>query len=190
MVRNLSRVGYRGLLRAGVRIWEWNGPMLHAKTIVADGQWVRIGSSNLNASSLLANWELDVLTDDPGLALALEDQFLRDLTQSSEIVLRPRRIPVIMGRGVPPKFARQPTEDFPALHRRSFAERRRQAIVRVNGLIRGARAALFGPLGIGLLVAAVLFAIFPIPMALGAAALCGLGGIALLVRARGHRERG
>ena len=49
-VRNLSRVGYRGLLRAGVRIWEWNGPMLHAKTIVADGRWVRVGSSNLNPS--------------------------------------------------------------------------------------------------------------------------------------------
>ena len=49
-VRNLSRVGYRGLLEAGVRIWEWNGPMLHAKTIVADGRWVRIGSSNLNPS--------------------------------------------------------------------------------------------------------------------------------------------
>jgi len=180
----------RGLLRAGVRIWEWNGPMLHAKTIVSDGRWVRIGSSNLNASSLLANWELDVLTDDAQFALALEDQYLRDLAESSEMTLRPRRFPAIMGRSVPPRLDRGATEHFPAPHRRSFRERRRQAFVRVNGLIRGARAALFGPLAAVLLVGAALFAIFPVPMALGAAAVCAMGGLALLVRAMGHRERG
>lgn len=190
VVRNISRVGYRGLLRAGVRIWEWNGPMLHAKTIVSDGQWVRIGSSNLNASSLLANWELDVLTDDAPLALALEDQYLLDLAESSEITLLPRRFPAIMGRSVPPRLSRATTEHFPAPHRRSFRERRKQAFVRVNGLIRGARAALFGPLAMGLLVGAILFAIFPVPMALGAAAICAIGGLALLVRALGYRERG
>jgi cardiolipin synthase len=190
LIRNISRVGYRGLLRAGVRIWEWNGPMLHAKTMVSDGQWVRIGSSNLNPSSLLANWELDLFTDDSGLALALEDQFLQDLSESSEITLRPRRFPAIMGRPVPPRFDRSPTEDSPAPHQRTFRERRRQAIVRVSGLIRGARASLFGPLAVLLLVVAVLFAIFPVPMALAAVVLSGLGGIALLVRALGHRERG
>jgi cardiolipin synthase len=190
VVRNVSRVGYRGLLRSGVRIWEWNGPMLHAKTIVADGQLVRVGSSNLNPSSLLANWELDVLTDDSHLALALEDQYLRDLSVSSEITLRPRRFPAIMGKSVPPRLNRGGTEHFPAPHRRTFSERRRQAYVSVNGLIRGARAALFGPLAAGLLVAAVLFAIFPVPMALAAATLAGMGGLALLVRALGYREHG
>ena len=55
LVRNLSRIGYRDLLRSGVRIFEWDGPMLHAKTIMADGRWVRVGSSNLNPSSLLGN---------------------------------------------------------------------------------------------------------------------------------------
>lgn len=190
LVRNVSRVGYRGLLRSGVRIWEWNGPMLHAKTIVVDGQLVRVGSSNLNPSSLLANWELDVLTDDAPLALALEDQYLRDLSESSEITLRPRRFPAIMGRPVPPRLDRAATEHFPAPHQRTFRERRRQAFVKVNGLVRGARAALFGPLAVGLLLAAVLFAIFPVPMALGAAAVCGMGGLALLVRALGYREHG
>ena len=34
LIRNLSRIGYRDLLRSGVRIYEWDGPMLHAKTIV------------------------------------------------------------------------------------------------------------------------------------------------------------
>ena len=44
--------GYRPLLEAGVRVFEWNGTMLHAKTAVADGQWARVGSTNLN----LASW--------------------------------------------------------------------------------------------------------------------------------------
>ena len=87
-VRNVSRVGYRGLLRSGVRIWEWNGPMLHAKTIVADGHWVRIGSSNLNPSSLLANWELDVFLHDRDIAAQMEQRFLADLDRSNEVLLR------------------------------------------------------------------------------------------------------
>ena len=43
----LSRAGYRPLLEAGVRVFEWNGSMLHAKTAVADGKWARVGSTNL-----------------------------------------------------------------------------------------------------------------------------------------------
>jgi cardiolipin synthase A/B len=39
------------LLESGVRVFEWNGPMLHAKTAVADGRWARVGSSNLNVAS-------------------------------------------------------------------------------------------------------------------------------------------
>ena len=72
LIRNLSRIGYRDLLRSGVRIYEWDGPMLHAKTIMCDNRWVRIGSSNLNPSSLLGNYELDVLIEDAGLADAME----------------------------------------------------------------------------------------------------------------------
>jgi len=44
----MSRVGYRALLEAGVRVFEWKGSMLHAKTAVADGRWARVGSTNLN----------------------------------------------------------------------------------------------------------------------------------------------
>ena len=78
-VQNLTRSGYRELLEAGVRIFEWRGPMLHAKTIVVDGRWVRVGSTNLNLSSLLANYELDVLADGVGIAQTMEAQFRRDL---------------------------------------------------------------------------------------------------------------
>ena len=70
--------------------------MLHAKTVVADGTWALIGSSNLNPFSLLGNYELDVEIQDGRLAGRLEDQFLADLDRSREIRLadwlrRPRR---------------------------------------------------------------------------------------------------
>jgi len=189
-VRNLSRVGYRGLLRAGVRIWEWNGPMLHAKTMVADGRWVRIGSSNLNPSSLLANWEIDMFVYGETLARRMEHQFLSDLAQSSEVLLRARRIPSVMGRPVYPALARQaPTEAAHSRHSRSFRERRVRAIVLLGSVVQGARAAIFGPLALILLVAAVLFALFPKPMAWASSLLAGASGAALLVRAVGHRDR-
>ena len=42
-IRLVSRAGYRPLLEAGVRVFEWNGTMLHAKTAVADAKWARVG---------------------------------------------------------------------------------------------------------------------------------------------------
>jgi cardiolipin synthase len=91
VLRGFTRAGYRELLRAGVRVFEWLGPMIHAKTLVADRQWARVGSSNLNVSSLLGNYELDLLTDDTATADTLAAQFRRDLQASREVVLRPRR---------------------------------------------------------------------------------------------------
>jgi cardiolipin synthase A/B len=86
-VGSLSRGGYRFLLEAGVRIFEWQGPMIHAKTAVTDGLWSRIGSSNLNAASLLGNWEIDVAVQDEGMGRQMEGLFLADLASSVEIVL-------------------------------------------------------------------------------------------------------
>lgn len=190
LVRNLSRVGYRALLRRGVRIWEWRGPMLHAKTTVCDGRWLRVGSSNLNPSSLLANWELDVLLEDPKLADALEMQFSLDTIQASEVKLRPREFPRLLGRAVPERLARElPPRQLPE-HVRTPGERRRGALVTAGGLIRGARAALFGPLALLCLLGAALFAIFPTIMAVAASVATGLAGVLLLVRALGHRGRG
>jgi hypothetical protein len=87
LVGTLSRAGYRYLLEQGVRLFEWQGEMIHAKTSVADGLWCRVGSSNLNAWSLLGNWEIDVGIIDASLAGQLEGIFLADLASSSEIVL-------------------------------------------------------------------------------------------------------
>src|SRR5690606_33417955 len=74
IVNQAARARYGPLLRAGVRIYEWNGPMLHAKTVVADGTWALVGSSNLNPFSLLGSHELDVEIQDPGIARQLERQ--------------------------------------------------------------------------------------------------------------------
>ena len=86
-----SRAAYRGLLEAGVRIFEWNGSMLHAKTAVADGRWARVGSSNLNIASWMGNWELDVAVEDARFAREMEETYLSDLQNSTEVVLASRR---------------------------------------------------------------------------------------------------
>ncbi len=91
LVRPLTRAGYRPLLEAGVRVFEWNGRMLHAKTAVADGRWARVGSTNLNVASWLGNWELDVAIEDEPFARDMELAYLDDLSWSTEIVLDARR---------------------------------------------------------------------------------------------------
>jgi len=71
LLRPLSRAGYRTLLEAGARVFEWNGPMLHAKTAVADGRWARVGSTNLNIASWLGNYKLDVVVEDESVAISM-----------------------------------------------------------------------------------------------------------------------
>lgn len=93
LVRALSRSGYRPLLEGGIRVFEWNGPMLHAKTAVADGRWARVGSTNLNLASWVGNWELDVVVEDKTFGQAMEEMYLEDLTQATEIVLSAKRKP-------------------------------------------------------------------------------------------------
>jgi cardiolipin synthase A/B len=89
VVGGMSRAGYRPLLEAGVRLFEWEGPMIHAKTSVADTVWSRIGSSNLNLASLLGNWELDVVILDRQIGQSMEELFLRDMSISTEVKLAP-----------------------------------------------------------------------------------------------------
>ena len=91
VIAALSRVNYRALLEAGVRVFEWNGTMIHAKTAVVDGRWARVGSTNLNVASWMGNWELDVTIEDEEFAHKMEEMYCRDLEHSTEIVLGGRR---------------------------------------------------------------------------------------------------
>jgi cardiolipin synthase len=86
----LSRAGYRPLLEAGVRVFEWNGTMLHAKTAVADGTWARVGSTNLNLASWMSNYELDVAIEDAAFAQAMAAQHEKDVDHATEIVITTR----------------------------------------------------------------------------------------------------
>jgi cardiolipin synthase A/B len=84
-VRVLTRRVYKQLLRNGVRIWEWNGVMMHAKTSVIDGRWVRVGSTDLNPLGVAINYELDAVIESQALGEAAEAMFLHDLEESTEI---------------------------------------------------------------------------------------------------------
>jgi len=83
----VSRTLYRSLLEAGVKVYEWTGSMIHAKTAVADGRWARVGSTNLNVNSWLGNWELDVAIEDTEVAATMEAQFLDDISRSTAITI-------------------------------------------------------------------------------------------------------
>jgi cardiolipin synthase len=91
LIRLVSRAGYRPLLEAGVRVFEWNGTMVHAKTAVADSRWARVGSTNLNIASWLGNCELDAVIEDEGFARQMEEMYLQDLSNATEIVLDLKR---------------------------------------------------------------------------------------------------
>jgi cardiolipin synthase len=146
LVRNLSRIGYRDLLRSGVRIYEWSGPMLHAKTIVADGRWVRVGSSNLNPSSLMGNYELDILAEDPALADAMERQFRLDIARSREVTRRPLRGPRRISRALPTALDHREPEFAAARYRRSRREVGRRAVLALRTIASNARRSVFLPI--------------------------------------------
>lgn len=92
-VATMSRAGFRALLEGGVRIFEWNGVMLHAKTAVADGRWARVGSTNANINSWFGNWELDVAIDDQAFGAQMMEMFEQDLRNATEVVLTTRHRP-------------------------------------------------------------------------------------------------
>ena len=83
----LTRRTYRRLLMNGVRIWEWQGEMMHAKTSVVDGRWIRVGSTDFNPLGISINFELDAVIEDPTLGGEAEAMFLADLASSREITL-------------------------------------------------------------------------------------------------------
>lgn len=185
MIRNISRTGYKRLLRSGVRIWEWQGPMLHAKTVSVDERWVRVGSSNLNPSSLMVNWEVDVFVEDPVFARQLDQKFQTDIGRSAEVVLRPSRlVPPVPGfRGATTLATERPDLD-PAItrHRRSVGERRRRMLQHAVGLSRAARLALLGPLVVGMVIMIGVLLTFPVIAAYVTAGILALILSGLLLR--------
>ena len=87
-IRLATRHFYRRLLLNGVRIWEWRGEMMHAKTSVVDSRWTRIGSTDYNPLGIAINFELDAVIEDRVLGAQAADMFLADLDESKEITIR------------------------------------------------------------------------------------------------------
>jgi cardiolipin synthase len=188
LVQPLSRAGYRALLEAGVRVFEWNGTMLHAKTAVADGRWARVGSTNLNIASWFGNCELDAVIEDRAFAEQMEQMYVEDLSNATEVVLDERRKPRAPGR--PP-------------HRRvtgrggGSAGRAAAGAVRIGNAIGAAftNRRTLGPIearialtaGFFLCVLSILFAVFPQALAYPLVGIGAWAGIALLYR--GYRLR-
>lgn len=83
-VSHVGRRYYGRLLRAGVRIFEYQRSFLHAKVLLCDG-WVSIGSSNMDRWNYRFNLEANQETADPDLAAAVARQFEADFADSLEI---------------------------------------------------------------------------------------------------------
>jgi cardiolipin synthase len=81
-----SSTFYSNLLNAGIKIYEYLPGMLHAKSLILD-DWMLIGSSNLNHRSLLHDLEVDVTLFTASAKKTLEQLFLADLAQSSQLHL-------------------------------------------------------------------------------------------------------
>lgn len=184
----VSRTLYRSLLESGVKVYEWTGSMMHAKTAVADSRWARVGSTNLNVNSWLGNWELDVAIEDTSVAAQLEEQFLEDLSKATAITVGENgRLMVSLAR-----------------HPRGRARQSARRVVReVTGVARSLGAAVTGSrpledfevgpllvLGSTLCALALLGLYEPRFIAWPAAAIVLWAGITLLVdsfKARGRK---
>lgn len=185
----LSRSGYRPLLEAGVRVFEWNGRMLHAKTAVADARWARIGSSNLNVASWLGNYELDVAVEDARFAAAMQEMYLQDLANATEIVLDARHR--VAAAAVRPKGRR---------HTGGSMARAAAGALRIGNTVGAAIAdrrvlgpaesALMAGVGLGLLAIALIAVLWPLVLALPIVLIAIWAGISLLLRAYALHVRG
>jgi len=91
-----SRHLYARLLRAGIHIHEWTGPMMHAKAAVVDRSWCAIGTYNLDYRSLLLDLEVIVAALDRDFAGSVHDDVERDLSSCREVVAETwRRRPML-----------------------------------------------------------------------------------------------
>jgi cardiolipin synthase len=88
LVGPAGRSYYQQLLAVGIRIFEYQPSMLHAKTMIIDEQLALVGSANVDIRSFRLNFEVGALIDDPLVATALRNRYLSQLHDSREISFR------------------------------------------------------------------------------------------------------
>jgi cardiolipin synthase len=190
LMQAISRAGYRPLLEAGIRVFEWNGPMLHAKTAVADARWARVGSTNLNLASWVGNRELDVVIEDEAFGRDMEAQYLKDLENTTEVVLNPRQRVRAAGDARPKR-----TRGAGGSAGRAAAGALRignalGSALTARRVLGPAERRLTVPGGLLLVLLALLGAGWPFLLAWPLALFCGWLGLALLFRRRQPRRSG
>ena len=85
LVRQASRSELGRLLQARVQIYEYRAALLHAKTMVVDGEWATVGSTNLDNRSFGLNDEVNLVVYDGGVARRLQRAFVDDLSRSEQV---------------------------------------------------------------------------------------------------------
>jgi cardiolipin synthase len=88
LVRQASRGRFGKMLKAGIEIYEYRAALLHAKTMVVDGVWSTVGSTNLDNRSFALNDELNLVVYDAAVARRLEKVFADDLAHSVKVDYR------------------------------------------------------------------------------------------------------
>ena len=87
LVFHAGRGYYDRLLRAGVKLYERQGVILHSKTVLIDGVWATVGSSNLDWRSFLHNHELNAVVLGHEFGQQMQAMFEKDLAASDAITL-------------------------------------------------------------------------------------------------------
>lgn len=81
MTRGASRRLYGDLLEAGAQIYEYQPTMIHCKTLVIDGRWSVVGTTNFDNRSFGLNDEVNLAAFDEDLAARIADDFQRDVAE-------------------------------------------------------------------------------------------------------------
>ena len=87
LIKYAGQAFYEQLLAGGVKIFQLQVAVLHAKTAVIDGVWSTIGSANIDRRSFIHNYELNVVVLDPAFGREMESAFNEDLRDSKQVTL-------------------------------------------------------------------------------------------------------
>lgn len=85
LVELASAAHYEMLMRDGIKIYQYKGEFLHAKTIVIDDEWATVGSFNMDSLSFIYNHEANIVSTDPVFTEAVLRHFLGDIRISKMI---------------------------------------------------------------------------------------------------------
>jgi cardiolipin synthase len=88
LIVSAARSHYAGLLKAGVKIYEWQGEMLHAKTTTIDGVWSTVGTSNLDWWSIARDNELNAIMLSHSFGDDMNRMFFADLKHAKQVTIQ------------------------------------------------------------------------------------------------------